>query len=181
MLHSGQVLNSPGNAHGNIELTGARRLAGLSDLAALGQPTRVRNGSRAAERCADRIRQFPELSSLGFLADSAADGQNELGRAHVDVVSGTQFDEIAGRRAARHPRSSKRGEPRRRPLFRRLEHIAPYGEQHAAEAGKADFDVYFLAVAAARGYELAVDALHLEDIGREAQLEFGRQSCRVAE
>ena len=66
-------------------------------------------------------------------------------------------------------------------LFRRLVHIAAHGEQHGGAAGKVDFDVHFLTVAAARGHELAVDALQFEDIGREAQLEFGRKRCRVAE
>ena len=90
VLHAGKMLNGAGHAHGDVELAGARRLAGLTDLAALGQPARIGDGPGAAERRADGIRQLPELRHLGFLADAAADGQDELGGRHVDVVAGAQ-------------------------------------------------------------------------------------------
>src|SRR5271163_449560 len=138
------MLNGTGHAHRNIEPTGARRLAGLSDLTALGQPTGVRNRPGTAERRADGVRQFSELRDLGFLPDTAADGQDELGGRHVDVISRAQFDELASGRAARCGERGERGGrgervyARRCGLLRRLVYIAADGEQYGAAAGDVD-------------------------------------------
>jgi hypothetical protein len=113
-----------------------------------------------------------ELRDVRFLADAAADGQNELGRRHVDVV--VELNSMNSR-AVERLAVGGRGEltdSRRCRLFRRLVYVGADGEQHGAAAGEIDFDVHLLSVAAARGHELALDALGLENVGREAQSKF---------
>src|SRR5580658_703425 len=95
VLHPRKMLNGARYAHGDIEFTCARRFSGLSDLAALGQPACVRDRPGTAEGRPDGVRKLLELRHIGFLADAAADGQDELGGGHVDIVARSRLDELA--------------------------------------------------------------------------------------
>ena len=176
------MLNGAGNTHGDIELAGARGLAGLSDLSALGQPSRVRDRPRAAERRADGIGELAELLHLGLLADAAADGQNELGAPPCRRRRPRSTRRTRARSSARGAAGAANALTlRRRRRFRRLEHIAAHGEQHDAPAGKVDFDIDLLAVAAARRDELALDVLHLNTSVANPSRQLGGERRGVAE
>jgi hypothetical protein len=53
-------------------------------------------------------------------------------------------------------------------LLRGLVRIAAKGQQHGATAGEIHLHAYFLAIAAARGHQLAIDPLGLENVGRKS-------------
>src|SRR5882724_9922412 len=187
MLHPSQMLNSARNAHRHIQLAGTRRLAGLPDLAALRQPTRIRNGSRAPERCADRGGQFPEALHVRLLADSTADRQDELGRRHVEIVTRAHLNEGAAADPRSHRRRRELTDRGRRNTLRWFERVGADGKHDDVLARKLDFDVDLLPVAAASrdetrlpGAPLQSHVLELEHIGREPETALRRDSGRIA-
>src|SRR5919201_1777812 len=84
VLHAHLVLDGAGDARGEVEL-GRHRLAGLADLAGVGEPARVHNGARRGDRATEGAGQLLELLEALGLAEAAAAGDEHLGVLDVDV------------------------------------------------------------------------------------------------
>src|SRR4051812_20847033 len=83
-LHADLVLDRAGDARREVQLR-RDRLAGLADLARVGEPARVDHGARGGDGAAHRLRELLEhLEALG-LAEAAAAGDQDAGVLDVDV------------------------------------------------------------------------------------------------
>src|SRR5882762_7088421 len=181
VLHPCKVLNRPGDAHRQVQLAGARGLAGLAELAALGKPAGIGDRARAAENRTDRLRQLPEAFDVRLLADAAADSQDELGRRHIDIVGGARLDETATHQACSRGRCREACDRRTRARFRWLEYTGAQREDDDFPGWKVHLDVDFLAVAAACRDQRTLLVAETKDVGREAMVAFRRHGGRIAE
>ena len=85
--HAGQVLDSAGDAAGNIQL-GADGLAGLANLMGVGDPASVNGSTGGADNAAQSISQRLDggLEALGA-AQATAAGHDDVGAFQVDLLA----------------------------------------------------------------------------------------------
>src|SRR5439155_18194474 len=79
---------------------------------------------RASENRAEGTSELLESRDVRLLADATPDGENELSARHVDVVAGGRLDELQTCHACARGRGREVAHRRRRPAFRRLEHVS---------------------------------------------------------
>ncbi len=99
-LHAGEVLDSAGDADGDVEFR-ANRLTGLADLVQVGNPACVDGCAGSADACVEFLCESPDHVEFFGASETAAAGNDDFGFGEVDVGAALG-DGLDALHAARH-------------------------------------------------------------------------------